>query len=72
MELLAHTVELRRIKKLETDLFAATTITTATSTNKKAAGTMPLLSVRCQAAGFGDDLDAYERAFDLGYSARET
>jgi RNA polymerase sigma factor (sigma-70 family) len=72
MELLAHTVELRRIKKLESDLFAATTVTTATHTNKKSAGTMPLLSVRCAAAGFGDDLDAYERAFDLGHSARET
>jgi RNA polymerase sigma factor (sigma-70 family) len=82
MELLAHTVELRRIKQLEADLFAATTITTSTSTStststhhtnkRKAAGTMPMLSVRCQAAGFGDDLDAYERAFDLGHSARET
>jgi RNA polymerase sigma factor (sigma-70 family) len=72
MELLAHTVELRRIKKLEADMFAATTITTSSHTNKKAAGTMPLLSVRCKAAGFGDDLDAYERAFDLGHKARET
>lgn len=72
MELLAHTVELRRIKKLEAELFAATTVTTSTHTKKKAAGTMPFISVRCQAAGFGDDLDAYERAFDLGHSARET
>lgn len=58
-ELLLQTVELRRLKKLETDLAIPTKAT-------------PLLSVRCREAGYGEDLEAYEMAITGGETARET
>jgi RNA polymerase sigma factor (sigma-70 family) len=63
MELLSHTVELRRIKETDAEV---------NITSKKTTALSPLISVRAEAAGFGDDIDAFERAIDLGHKARET
>ena len=58
--LLDQAVELRRIKQLETDL--------ALRTPSKSP---PLLSIRCDKAGYGEDLAAYEQAIRNGEQARE-
>ena len=60
MDLLRETTELRRLQKLESDMAKQTP-------DLK----VPLLSVRARAAGYGDELDAYERAKDIGHRARE-
>ena len=60
MALLDQTVELRRIQQAEADLLL----------HKKQNAQM--LSVRCQAAGFGDDWQAYEAAVQAGHAARQT
>jgi RNA polymerase sigma factor (sigma-70 family) len=57
-EHLVHAVELRRIKKIESDL----------AMQKKSSA---LLSVRCKEAGYGEDIDAYEKAIRMGEFARE-
>lgn len=61
LDLLRQATELRRLQKLEADLAKQTP-------DLK----VPLLSVRAKAAGYGDELDAYERAKDVGHKARET
>jgi RNA polymerase sigma factor (sigma-70 family) len=58
-DLLRQTTEMYRIKTLETDLSVQ---------NRQ----LPLLSIRTQAAGYGDDLQMYESAMDAGNQARET
>jgi RNA polymerase sigma factor (sigma-70 family) len=63
MELLSHTVELRRIKETDAEV---------NITSKKTTALSPLISVRAEAAGFGDDIDAFERAIDLGHKARQS
>ena len=59
-ELLGQAVEMRRITKIESELMMR-----STSFNK------PLLLDRAQAAGYGEDLDAYENAIANGQRARE-
>jgi len=57
--LLLQAIEARRIKTLESEL----------AIPKK---TLPLISVRCKAAGYGDDIEAYETALEDGERARES
>lgn len=57
-ELLKRAIELRRIKQIESDL----------ALRKK---TSCLLSVRCNEAGYGEDIVAYENAMSSGERARE-
>lgn len=59
-ELLRQTVEMRRITKLETDIMAR-----STSFSK------PLLLKRSRAAGYGEEIDAYENAIIDGQRARD-
>jgi RNA polymerase sigma factor (sigma-70 family) len=61
MELLRQTTEMYRIRTLEDEL-----------TLQSRRNQLPLLSVRANAAGYGDDLDSYQNALDLGHQARET
>jgi RNA polymerase sigma factor (sigma-70 family) len=60
-KLLQLVVEYRRLNNMEKD-FALQSPTKS----------LPLLSVRAQAAGYGDDLDLYENAIYQGQIARET
>jgi len=59
-ELLRQAVEMRRITKIESEMMMR-----STSFSK------PLLLDRSQAAGYGEDLDAYENAIIDGQRARE-
>lgn len=59
--LLRQAHELTRLKNLEQDLAM-----------KSPDLQTPLLSVRSKAAGYGEDLEAYEDAIDDGHKARET
>ena len=58
-ELLRQAVELRRLNQLESDLAL------------QHRGQLPLLSIRAKAAGYGDELEAYEDAKFDGQRARE-
>ena len=58
-DLLLQAIESRRIKQLESEL----------AMPKK---TVPLLSIRCKNAGYGEDWEAYETALARGEVARET
>lgn len=58
-ELLRQAVELRRLNQLESELALQ---------NR---GQLPLLSIRAKAAGYGDELEAYEQAKYQGQKARE-
>jgi len=60
LHLLRQTTELRRIQQLELEL--------ALGNHQK----LPLLSIRAEAAGYGDELDLYQAAMDAGHAARET
>lgn len=59
LALLSEAVEMRRLKRIETEQLLAA--------NKES---LPLLTI-CRAAGYGDDLDGYERALRRGQHARE-
>lgn len=59
MELLRQTAELRRLTQLEADL------------SLQNGGQLPLLSIRAKAAGYGEELDAYDDAHYDGQKARE-
>lgn len=61
MDLLRQTTELYRIRDLEAQLALQ-------SRNRQ----LPLLSIRAKAAGYGEDLDAYVLAVNVGQEARET
>ena len=58
-EMLGEAVELRRLKKIEEEHLLLS--------NKQS---LPTLTI-CRAAGYGDDLHAYEDAIDRGHAARE-
>jgi RNA polymerase sigma factor (sigma-70 family) len=60
-ELLQQAVEYRRINQLEKE-----------AALKSPSNSLPLLSVRAKAAGYGDELDLYENAKYQGQIARET
>jgi RNA polymerase sigma factor (sigma-70 family) len=62
MSLLRQTTELRRIKEVESELALQTSMGIK----------MPLLSIRAEAAGYGNDFQLYESAMDAGHEARET
>jgi RNA polymerase sigma factor (sigma-70 family) len=59
-ELLRQAVEMRRINTLESEMMMRST-----------SRSNPLLSVRAMAAGYGEDLDAYEKTMLDGQRARE-
>jgi RNA polymerase primary sigma factor len=59
MELLRQTTEMFRIQQLEAELAM------------KTRNQLPILSIRANAAGYGDDLDGYQLALDAGHQARE-
>lgn len=60
MELLRQTTEMYRIQQLEAELAM------------KARNQLPILSIRAKTAGYGNDLDGYQLALDVGNQARET
>ena len=61
--LLRQATESRRLQQLEQEL--------ALQQQQHHKGSLPLLSIRAKAAGYGDDLEAYEDALLIGPRARE-